>query len=121
MSTSGHLNAQGELDFRGIPFQGATAQSRHASYTGAQAVREEWSSRMSDYLQALRASGGMTDHEAESVTGYSLSSINSVRSYIRKHAEFGVTIEACGFDTHEWVDKSGKPRSTKRTIWRLAR
>lgn len=106
-------NVQPNLfDRDSVPFQGTTWTSRSASQSGARQVVKTWASRQSAYLQALRAAGSLTDHEAAAITGYPLASICSVRNAKRVRAQ----IEPDGWDP---VELEGG--TTKRTKWRLKR
>lgn len=103
------------LDFTAVPFQGSTVASRHAGWTGARAVVECLPARVSAYLQVVRNAGAISDHEAAVVTGLALSSINSIRGWLRKHGHELVTD---GFDVHVYFEQ-GKERTTKRTRWKV--
>lgn len=64
---------------QGLPFNGATAQARHASYLGAQAAAANRKALTGRYI-ALVLERSLTDHEAASLLGAQLSSINSIRN-----------------------------------------
>ena len=97
------------------PFQGTTPAAVHAGYTGAREVVECLPARVSAYLQVVRNAGAISDHEAATITGLALCSINSIRGYLRKH---GPQLEPDGFDVFVYWEQ-GRERQTKRTRWRL--
>jgi len=112
------------LDWTAPPFQGRTIASRHASWTGAQAVRETWTARQSAYLQLLNQAGSLNDFEAAALLKCNVSSVNSVRNAIVKAAEREGKPEPFktdGFDEHRFVDFTGVERVARRTRWKIKR
>jgi hypothetical protein len=106
------------------PIAGNTVESRHASYTGARAVVEVWSSRQSAYLQLINQAGALSDQEAAALLKWALSSVNSVRGALEDLAEVrgkAPMFEPDGYDVHVYTDESGVERTTKRTRWRIRR
>jgi hypothetical protein len=106
------------------PIAGKTAESRHASYTGARAVVEVWTARQSAYLQLLNNAGALSDHEAAALLKCGLYSVNSVRGALQDRAleRTGKPMFVPdGYDVHTYTDESGVERTTKRTRWKIRR
>lgn len=104
------------------PVSGRTRAARHASATGALAVRETWTARQNAYLQLLNQAGALTDQEAAPLLRCQLCSVNSVRNGIeqaQRDAGLPAMFEADGFEEHRFTDGSGKARVTRRTRWRI--
>ncbi len=97
------------------PVQGSTQGSKQASWTGAREAVECYPARVSAYLQVVENAGAISDHEAATVLGCQLCSINSIRGYLRKH---GPELVPDGHDVHRYYE-AGKERVTKRTRWKL--
>lgn len=95
----------------GIPYQGRTAKSAHASFTGAQAQSPVWGQKTSELLQCLRAGGPMSRQELAAVLRWPISSVCSVLDNVRD------LIEPVDFETVAW---SGG-RTTKRERFRVKR
>jgi len=108
------MEEQPPLDFSApdssSPFQGKTAQSRHASYTGARSAVRTWGQKQSAYLQLLANADALTDQEAAGLLHWPLSSVNSIRNSL------GDRVYPDGFDSQVCGSKT-----TRRTRWRLAR
>jgi len=96
----------------GLPFQGSTPASAHASYTGARQAVKTHGEKVSAYLQLLTNAGALTDHEAAALMHCGLSSICSIRNSL---IEQGTPIAPDGFNEQAWAD-GGR---TKRTRWKL--
>lgn len=93
-----------------VPYQGSSAESRAASFSGAMAARETRKGKTATYLQILRNHGPMTDQDVAGLRQWSLSSVNSIRGSLPKG-----TIIARGAEFQTWDD--GK--TTRRTQWGL--
>ena len=87
-----------------IPFQGNTPQSKHASWTGAKAAARTKRGKTARYLELLREHGPISDQAMAALTGWALSSCNSIRHGVRDQ------VVADGFET---------AGAAKRTKWRL--
>lgn len=92
----------------GLPFSGAIQVSRHASATGAKAAESARAGKTKEYLRLLEERGALSDHAVAALTGWGLSSVNSIRNGVAE------LVEADGFDTQ----KVGR-KHTKRTLWRV--
>lgn len=92
----------------GLPFEGAIAVSRHASYTGAKAAAKRRRVKTEQYMALLEAHGALSDQAVAALTGWGLSSVNSIRNAITE------LVEPEGFDTQQVGQKH-----TRRTRWRL--
>lgn len=92
----------------GLPFSGSIAVTRHASWTGAEAAAQHRAGKTQRYLQLLREHGKLSDHAVAALTGWGLSSVNSIRSGVSE------LVIADGYDTAQVGS-----RITRRTQWRL--
>ena len=65
-----------------LPFAGATPISRHRSAQAAQAASRTRVTKTLRYLDLLLEAGedGLSDHETVRLTGWPLSSVNSIRN-----------------------------------------
>lgn len=97
----------------GLPFQGATPASRHASWTGAEAAAVTRMAKTARYIAVVKAAGseGITDHLAAERTGLPLQSINSIRNALKP-----LVVDARNPERVERVDT----RVTLRTRWKWA-
>lgn len=93
----------------GLPFSGNTPASRHSSWTGAKRAEETATAKKAEYLDLLQRQGPMTDNEVHDLTGWPLSSVNSIRNLC------GTRVVSHAHVRHYW--SSG--RSTTRTLWRI--
>ena len=65
-----------------LPFSGVTPISRHRSVQAAQAASTGRVTKTLQYLELLERAGenGVSDHETVRLTGWPLSSVNSIRN-----------------------------------------
>ena len=70
-------------DYPTLPFEGTTARSRHASWTGAKAAEPRAGSQALRVLVALKAQP-MTDHELSHALGLPLATICARRNALVK-------------------------------------
>lgn len=65
-----------------LPFSGSTPISRHRSAQAAQAAAQTRVTKSLRYLDILQEAGerGLSDHEVAHMTGWPLSSVNSIRN-----------------------------------------
>lgn len=104
------LRAVGQRGETLAPFQGKTAQTAHASWTGAVHATEARSANLTMLRQLWREPRTM--NEIAEISGLPLSSVCSLKSSIEDE------LEEVDFEIKHWGD--GKP-DTKRTRWRLKR
>ena len=93
-----------------LPFSGSTPSSRHHSAEAAREATKTRGEKSLRYLQALREAGemGLTDHQAASLLGWPLNSINSIRN-------------GCGALVEARTDARGvSPWGKFVTLWRRA-
>ena len=95
----------------GLPFQGATPASRHASWTGAESAAFTRKAKTARYIAVVKAAGadGITDHLAAERTGLPLQSINSIRNGLGP-----LVVDA---DNPERIERPDT-RATVRTRWK---
>lgn len=93
---------------QGLPFSGRDRDARHASWTGSQAAAATRAGKTQRYLELLQTHGPLSDHAVAALTGWGLSSVNSIRSGVEE------LVVAEGFDTAQFGT-----RTTRRTRWRL--
>lgn len=106
VDADGILLMKPTLDFSLPPINGLTAQSRHASYTGAvKALKTR--SRNLERLRALWVDA-WTINEIAAITCLPISSVCSLKA--------ALDLEPVGFQVQTWGDGH---RPTKRTVWRL--
>lgn len=90
------------------PFQGATVQSRHASYTGALTAQD----RRSENIATLRALWRQprTIQQVAALSGLPVASVCSLKACLRDQ------LEVVGLEAVSWGPDR---RATKRTLWRI--
>jgi hypothetical protein len=94
----------------GLPFQGATRRSAHASYTGAVSASQTRSANLTALRQLWREPRTMV--EMSTISGLPLSSICSLKACLANE------LEVVDFEDIHWGD--GR-KATKRTRWRIRR
>lgn len=102
-----------------VPYQGRTVESRAASVSGAACVLEGRKDKTARYLALLKAWGALTDHRVAELTGWPLSSVNSIRGTLIEDAavrELPAPIVPAG---HQEIARGNRARKTVRTKWRL--
>jgi hypothetical protein len=87
-------------------------RARHASATGAQAAAPRRGALTLKYISVLRTFKRLSDHEAASMLGCGLSSINATRASLGEHVT-----EAP--ETYDHVVTWPDGRTTRRTRWML--
>ncbi len=92
----------------GLPFSGSIAITRHASYTGAKAAEQVRAGKTREYLALLKVHGALSDQAVAALTGWGLSSVNSIRNGVAE------LVEADGYESQIVGSKA-----TKRTRWRV--
>src|SRR6187399_2082908 len=92
----------------GLPFSGVIQVSRHASATGAKAAESARAGKTKTYLALLEAKGALSDHAVAALTGWPLSSVNSIRNGLAE------LVIPDGFETEHFGS-----RHTRRTRWRV--
>lgn len=92
-----------------LPFSGSTPISRHRSAQAAEAASHTRGLRTLQYLALLNRVGadGVSDHEAQRMLGFPLSSINSIRN-------------GCGRLVEPSARVGESPYGRKVTCWRRA-
>lgn len=99
--------------FSAPPIRGKRPRSRHASYSGRQAVEPEWAERQRVVLDRLKQ-GPKSRQQLEALTPYPINSICSVIGALLKAGAIERTED---YDVH--VDHKG--RTTKRETFQIRR
>jgi hypothetical protein len=106
-----------DADPPAVPYRGRTTAAETASRSGAWLAVRTWTQRQSALLQLIDAAGPFTDKELATLLKWDLSSVNSIRNSVADRLEFA------GYDVIDWGpdEKTGQPKSTRRTKWRIRR
>ncbi len=91
---------------QGIPWTGAEPASQHASWTGAKAAEPTRAAKTKRYVELLKRHGSLTDQQVATITGWPLSSVNSIRNGL------GDLVVVEGFESQVCGS-----RQTKRIRW----
>jgi len=98
-----------------VPYGGRTRATEAASQSGAWLAVKTWTQKQSALLQLIDSAGPFTDKELATLLHWDLSSVNSIRNSVSDRLEFaGYALVDWGLD-----ERTGKPRLTRRTKWRI--
>lgn len=102
-----------------VPYQGRTVESRATSASGAACALDGRKDKTARYLALLTAWGSLTDQRVAELTGWPLSSVNSIRGGILKRArekQLPAPIVPAGVQE---VPRGNRGKKTTRTKWKL--